>query len=154
MAALIDLITQLAPSRWDIYLHVPAWTSYSGTAITNWTSVQLKDLSRASVPTGSGIYVLVLKPAISAKDASYLMYIGQASNLRQRFSQYLTTERRGRRAKIVRLLNMYPDHLWFHHTPVAAVDLDSVEDTLIGAFLPPCNSEIEGQFGPARRAFG
>ncbi len=71
------------------------------------------------------------------------MYVGQASNLRRRFGEYLNAERReDGRPKIFRLLNMYDPHLWFCYTEVPQANITTLEDDLLEAFIPPCNDKF------------
>jgi hypothetical protein len=148
----VDVITDLASHRWNFDLVPTKWGSYSGPPALKWTSRRLVKASTSKVPTSSGIYRLVLVPSVKACNATYLMYVGKATNLRSRFTAYLAAERK-RRPKLIRLLNLYPDHVTFQFCSVSKARLDRVEDALLQTFMPPCNDRIEGELGRARKAF-
>ena len=80
------------------------------------------------------------------------MYVGKARNLRVRFGDYLTTER-VRRQKIVRVLELYSGHLTFFYSTIDENVLDDMEEELINAFIPPCNSRFNADVQRARGAF-
>lgn len=90
-----------------------------------------------------GIYTLLVMPGIATHPAcSYLMYIGQTTDLRRRFYNYLVTEKKHRkRPKVYRLLSIYEDFIWFCFTEVDADRLDEYENALMNAFIPPINDE-------------
>ena len=80
------------------------------------------------------------------------MYVGQAKNLHKRFGDYLTRER-VRRPKVVRLLEMYGGYIMFFYSKVDQERLDNIEEELINAFVPPCNTKFTGEVQRARGAF-
>jgi excinuclease UvrABC nuclease subunit len=119
----------------------------------SWRTRKLEREQKAHIPTSSGIYTLIIKPDIvSHPESAYLMYVGQAVDLRDRFEKYITTERR-RRPKVYRLLLKWEGHIFFCYTEVAASDLDFVEDGLLSSFLPPANSNFPGDVQPVVGAF-
>ena len=80
------------------------------------------------------------------------MYVGKATNLRKRFGDYLTIERT-KRAKVARLLEMYTGHIVFYYSTVDNEDLETTEEQLLNAFVPPCNSRFTGIVQRAQGAF-
>ena len=84
--------------------------------------------------------------------SSYLMYVGKAKNLRARFGDYLTRERI-RRPKVVRVLELYSGQLTFFYSAIDENVLDDMEEELINAFVPPCNSRFNADVQRARGAF-
>lgn len=80
------------------------------------------------------------------------MYVGKAKNLRVRFGDYLTRER-FRRQKIVRILELYSGYLTFFYSTIDENILDDMEEELINAFIPPCNSKFNAYVQRARGAF-
>ena len=80
------------------------------------------------------------------------MYVGKAVNLRKRFGEYLTRERL-RRPKIIRLLEMYAGYIVFCYSRVEHDELETMEDRLLNAFIPPCNSQFKGVVQAAQGAF-
>jgi len=76
------------------------------------------------------------------------MYVGKAEDqtLRQRFRQYfghmLETSRR---TNISKMLVLWKHNLWFYFAPVAdKSNIDTTEQALLNAFLPPFNHRYKG----------
>lgn len=136
---------------WQICLWPARWGSCNSRL--RWHSVVLTSDCRSDVPATTGVYSLVLQPQIAGHPgSSYLMYVGKARNLRVRFGDYLTTER-VRRQKIVRVLELYSGHLTFFYSTIDENVLDDMEEELINAFIPPCNSRFNADVQRARGAF-
>jgi hypothetical protein len=155
MAQPKDIIEQgeYGRHRWEICLWPKQWKAFSLSATFAWTVVPLDNAKKLTIPSGPGIYTLLVQPGIASHPAaSFLMYVGQAKNLRVRFKQYLTTEEKIR-PKVVRLLNTCKGHVYFGYCKFSLKRLDPVELALLEAFNPPCNSKIPGEVGKARRAF-
>jgi len=139
--------------EWEMCLWPDQWQSFDSQSQLEWQSVALNEGSKPSVPKGSGIYSLTVKPGIANQlECSYLMYVGKAINLRKRFNDYLTTERTNR-PKIIRLLQKYKEYIEFCYSKISEAELDEVEEQLINSFIPPCNSKFTGKVGRARGAF-
>ena len=86
---------------WDICLWPRQWLTCNLDLSLSWQSVELNSNQRSEVPQYSGVYSLVIQPGIAGHPAcSYLMYLGKAKDLRQRFIDYLNVERH-KRPKIV-----------------------------------------------------
>jgi hypothetical protein len=131
------------------------WLSYHDSTIRGWRVFRLHKAERRRIPSRSGIYTLLVQPGVARHPAcSYLMYVGQAVSLKQRFGQYLNRERRASgRPKIFRLLNVYSNHIWFAFTGAAKTRLDLIEDRLIEAHLPPCNDQLPARIRKVGNAF-
>jgi hypothetical protein len=134
------------------------WQDYSKVELThNWHLHQLIKSEKVNIPIEPGIYTLLIQPGIASHPAcSYLMYVGQASSLRRRFGEYLTSEKRkSGRPNIFRLLNMYENNLWFCYTLVSNDQLDMYEDALMASYLPPKNSpsRLTANMRPVMGAF-
>lgn len=125
----------LWPRKWQEYDNV--------NLVCNWQMHRLVEVERPNIPNQSGVYTLLVQPGIAAHPAcSYIMYVGQATSLRRRFGDYLTSEKReSGRPKIFRLLNMYENNLWFCYALVPNDRLDVFEDALMASYLPPKNSD-------------
>ena len=105
------------------------------------------------MPQHAGVYSLVVQPRVAGHPAcSYLMYLGKAKDLRRRFIDYLTVERR-KRPKIVGLLEKYRGYIQFFYSDVDEKELDSMEEQLINAFVPPCNARFTGEISTVKGAF-
>ena len=138
---------------WSICLWPVQWETCDPALKLRWDSVALNSEHRSKVPDATGIYSLVVQPAIAGHSGcSYLMYLGKTENLHQRFGDYLTSERT-KRPKVVRLLEMYRGYIQFFYSTVDETALDDMEDQLINALVPPCNSKFTGALKEARGAF-
>ena len=131
------------------------WQEFNSSIIFNWHLFKLEISERGNIPRSPGIYTLLIQPGIASHPGcSYLMYIGQARSLRDRFSDYLHKEKRETgRPKIFRFLNMYPDNVWFCFTNVTANQLNNVEDSLLEAMIPPANDQLPATIRPVAGAF-
>lgn len=132
------------------------WQGYDGiNLVCDWQMHRLVEAERSIIPTQSGIYTLLVQPGIALHPAcSYLMYVGQASSLRRRFGDYLTSEKReSGRPKIFRLLNKYENNLWFCYTLVPRDQLDVYEDALMESYVPPNNDRLPASLRPIKGAF-
>lgn len=155
MALPTDIITQseYGLHRWEISLWPKPWKAFALKARFSWRVIALNTANELLVPTRPGIYTLLVQPQIASHPAaSFLMYVGQATSLRARFKQYLTSERKIR-PLVMRLLNTCSDYVHFGFCEFSKTELDSIESALLAAFNPPCNSKIPGEVGKARRAF-
>lgn len=131
----------------DFVLWPRMWQTYRTSLGLSWHLCQLSSNNRNGIPSCSGIYTFLVQPMLFDHPAcSYLMYVGQSSNLNRRFGEYLTTEKRiSGRPKIFRMLNKYPDNLWFCYTSVPQNELSSVEDRLTAAYMPPFNDQFPAE---------
>ena len=136
---------------WPICMWPMQWATCSLTL--DWHDVTLDNTRKSDVPNTTGLYSLVVQPRVAGHPrCSYLMYVGKAVNLRKRFGQYLTRERL-RRPKIIRLLEMYAGYIVFCYSRVEHDELKTMEDRLLSAFIPPCNSQFKGVVQGAQGAF-
>lgn len=155
MARPRDIITQseFALHRWEISLWPKPWKAFSLKASFSWTVISLDSANELMIPAKPGIYTLLVQPQLASHPAaSFLMYVGQATSLRARFKQYLTSEKKIR-PLVIRLLNTCSEYVHFGYCEFSSAKLDTVESALLEAFNPPCNSKIPGDVGKARRAF-
>lgn len=155
-ADLLELGIKLKGHEWNIILWPETWDNYTPGHALNWRAHRLSRDERPNIPNEPGIYTLVVQPGIATHPlCAYLMYIGQTDSLRRRFGEYLTKEKKETgRPLLVRLLGKCPDHVWFCFADVPLDRLDAEEDSLLDAFVPPCNPKIMGEIGRARKAFG
>ena len=121
----------------------------------DWKIIELRSDRRNRIPSAPGIYSLVIQPSIANHPAcSYLMYIGKASSLKKRYSDYLYEKNRETgRPKIFRMLNLYEKYVFFCYTFVDKSKLDTVEQNLINAFLPPKNDQYTAEISKVIGAF-
>jgi hypothetical protein len=97
-----------------------------------------------------GIYVYVIVPPIIPECGAYIMYVGKATktsteNLRARVRSYKSTfSEETKRKKLHRLFKKWGKYVYVYYLPVdiSAGDINTLEERLISAFVPPCNSMI------------
>ena len=131
------------------------WATYRDSSIKGWTFSRLRKWERSKIPVVSGIYTLLIQPNVARHSkCSYLMYIGQAVNLKKRFGEYLNGEQLATgRPKIFRLLNIYEHYVWFGYARVTRSRLDNLEKALIKTHLPPCNDKLPASIAKAAKPF-
>lgn len=137
----------LWPRKWsEVSKHLSSFS---------WITFQLHTLQRSHIPKKSGIYTLVVRPQLGDHPyCSYVMYIGKTNSLHRRFGEYLNEKKRETgRPKLLRLLNKYPDHIWFCFTEIAETQITTVEDALVAALKPPFNDKIPAQIRSGKAAF-
>lgn len=149
---------ELATSLHTVVLWTAKWLAYADATPLSWVTHRLDRAERPAVPTDGGVYTLLVQPGVAAHPAaSFLMYVGKAKNLRNRFEQYLGSERRlTGRPKIYRRLIRYSDHLWFCCAPLPGVANDvlrQVEDALLMAYVPAWNDQLPAEISGVVRAF-
>jgi len=123
------------------------WQEYSKTTNRSfkWRENKFAITEVEKVPDKAGLYTFLIEPRVANHPScSYLMYVGQTGNLRIRFQQYLKEkDRESGRPKVVRLLNKYPDYLFFCYTILSNTqNIDILEQALISAYIPPCNDRL------------
>lgn len=133
------------------------WKRYKGRKNLRWKRIPFRKSSRSKVPRRPGVYAFLVKPSIASLDVAYLMYIGKATtSLRDRFGQYLTSERNPYtgRPKMATLLHQYGEHLQFRFATLrSASTVSKIEPRLIAAFKPPVNEQVEAMIRRPTSAF-
>lgn len=120
-----------------------------------WTAVPFQERNLRYIPTNQiGVYSFVVQPDIARhQNCAYLMYIGRTirQSFRLRYSQYLTEQQTKRgRPNIIRMLDTWPEHIWFCYAPVKNVNqIARIENRLLTAFLPPMNTEFPAEIRKA-----
>ena len=131
---------QLKKQSWDIL----------GTCLEagTWKRKYLERDYASAVPESSGVYVICGTPSTIPIDGDLAqklynaLYVGQATDLRQRFKQHVVGYRDVRDAKATFR------RLEFWYMAIPASLLDSFEQALISAFGPPANvKNVVAQIG-------
>lgn len=137
------------------------WQKYKEPSVLTWDSVPFEASQKSSLPDQPGVYAFIIQAEMSAGlQPSYLVYIGQTTNqtLKERFGQYLREIGKGiGRPKLVAHLPLYEGHTHFHFAEIpngSAVRPKDVESKLLSGFVPPFNSDFEGEVSEFRSAFG
>lgn len=150
---LVDEQDELKTHEIPFTLWPKAWAKYPLRRKLSWSRRELSTANKRHIPKAAGIYTLLIQPGIAGHPScSYLMYVGKTKDLRDRFYDYCTTEKRVR-PKIVRLLHKWHGHIRFCYIRIPPRDLSKVEDALIAAFIPPANSDYPATIRAAKKAF-
>lgn len=135
------------------------WRSYSLTLPLNWTVVPFTAPNVAKVPDDcAGVYSFVVKPGIANHpECSYLLYVGkvESQDFRARYRQYIGEKSKGsgsRRPHVTDMLLKWDGFLSFCYAPIATkASIESVEDALLAAYLPPANKDFPASISHAHR---
>jgi hypothetical protein len=127
------------------------WLAYDAVCHLDWKSIPYKKTRLGALPARPGVYAFVACPSTAdLADCHYLLYVGKAEDqtLRVRCKQYLYECRRPKpRRHIVRMFDRWKRHLSLYYAELdpAHVSITCVEDALLAAFLPPCNTKFPGK---------
>ena len=154
----VDFIAQrdeMKSRRHEFTLWPRMWQEFNMDVSLEWHTRRLTRSERSNIPTSSGIYTFLVQPGIANHpQCSYLVYVGQAVSLRNRFNNYLGREKRiTGRPKVVTWLNMYEDYMWFCYSLVPRAKLDDVEAALLTAYIPIANDQFPTNIRRIVRAF-
>ena len=155
----VDAADQLKAHEQSIMLFVEGWKTYQQKTFDNakWTTRIFRKETAKHIPEKPGVYAFLILPnAAGDLNVSYLMYVGETDRtLRERFREYLREARSDKiRPKLLRVLPLYPDHLFFACCPLPIdVAPTAVEAALLQAFLPPGNDQVPASVRRPKRAF-
>lgn len=145
---------------YDFTLWPKAWDKFDDRLIFTWQKRRFSESAINDIPESPGVYSFVVKPRIANHPAcAFLVYTGQASNLRSRFKQYLAVQQgRRRHSPIVELglsQHVGGSYLYFYYSLHSKRSLDKYEQTLIDGFIPPWNSKrtVSSSVGNIVRAY-
>jgi len=135
------------------------WATYANRTPLSWMIVRFNEQQQNLVPDDKGgVYSFIVKPGIANHpECAFLLYVGMAQkqSLRKRFKQYFQ-ERNARkgRPKIRKMLNTWDHHLWFCYATIEdKCRIHDVEQSLIGAYLPPYNDQFPAEIREALKAW-
>jgi len=127
------------------------WENYSEITSLSWESIKYVKSEIASLPDNPGVYAFVVKPQIAQLyDCNYLLYIGKAKDqsLKVRCSQYLKEPAQKKpRILITQMLKLWMNNLHLYYSAIdpSTININSVEQELLEAFIPPMNSVLPGK---------
>lgn len=133
-----------------VILSPAQWAGYSNSTPLVWKFVKFDAANAEAVPNATGVYSFVVNPGICEHPGThYLLYLGRARSvtLRARFRDYLRekTAEKGR-APVQKMLNNWPENLWFYYAKVAdSAVIDALEEDLLAAYLPPVNQNFPAE---------
>jgi len=142
-----------------VILSPERWASFATPVQLSWAVVKFDQSQQDHIPDDKGgVYTFVVKPGITDHpECAYLLYVGKAEqqSLRKRFVQYFY-ERNARkgRPKVQKMLNLWERHLWFCYATIEDTNqISDIEQSLIGAYLPPMNDEFPAEVRRAMKAW-
>lgn len=133
-----------------IVLSPTRWKKYNNKTPLVWSMVKYDKSQKSNIPDNKGgVYTFVVMPGIgNHPHCSFLLYVGKTERqtLRERFLQYFGEEKRkGGRIHIQAMLGNWKEYLWFCFATIDDENnIESVEDDLISAFVPPFNRVFKG----------
>lgn len=119
----------------------------------DWTYVKFVRINNDQIPAQAGVYCFIVLPhAANIEHHSIVLYIGKAkTSLRDRYQSYIrereATEKQGRE-RVKQMLNIYKERVIFAYCCLDNYDVEKVEDLLLEAFNPCCNTAYS-KFKPA-----
>ena len=141
--------SQLKAHLWCFRMWPRKWAAYNLNVPFEWEIYPFQRDQISNIPRRPGIYSLVVQPGIAKhSECSYLMYIGKAEvTLQDRFRKYFyERDDPVGRPKILELLNRYDGYVHFYCSIIEERErIKDIEDALINAFLPPCNTDLPAE---------
>ena len=160
MMSVNDLIEQqdlLKAHQWTFSLWPQQWKRYNLHYLFNWEIHPFNKDQIRCIPREPGIYSFMIQPGVASHPhCSYIMYIGRTCyTLHSRFRRYLREQNDpAGRSKVVRFLNKYRGYIYFSCSIISETEqIEKIENELISAFLPPCNSQFPAEIRPVIGAF-
>lgn len=102
--------------------------------------------NRVIVPNNPGIYLFFVKPnPIVYPEQSFVMYVGMAMNLFNRYGDYLTTYKNSDEPNYFErriMLNVWEDQLYYTFIDLSGLtekQIKKIEDKIIDSLVPPIN---------------
>ncbi|MCB9610589.1 MAG: hypothetical protein H6716_28630 [Polyangiaceae bacterium] len=142
-----------------VILSAEQWKACSLSSL-DWISVQVCKTEPKNIPKDArGIYTFTVDPnLVGHPRCSYMLYVGKAGGeggFRSRYYSYRAEFAKGDSARplVNRMINLWYEYLWFSYAVVEDSAIDSTEDQLLSAYLPPINKEFPADVGAAMKAF-
>lgn len=114
-----------------------------------WTQIPFRRNNQNKVPNAQGIYTFIIKPKDDRYNinTSYILYIGQSNNLKQRFGKYFNYKSSNHPSDLFRriMVLIWEEYLLFNYfvtENLASKDLDNLEYDLIDTIIPPMNNQF------------
>lgn len=154
-----DLISsgkEVAAHTWNLTLLPDAWEDYDENHSCDWDCEDLNEENNEKIPEVSGVYNLVVEPEIACHPScAYLMYIGETNDLNRRFYEYTREVEDEKGRPLVRtLLFIWEGYIKFYYIEVGENRRKDVQDSMIEAFRPRFNVEMESTVKQPQKAFG
>lgn len=145
-----------AKTYWEQFWLIPRyWREYRYRRSFAWRTVRFDSSVTSSLPDQAGVYVFSIRPPVAPPlEGAYVVYVGETTDLRRRFRDYLNeAQSRRARPKIAITLALYRDHLFFSYATLPVSERKKAEDALITALWPPRNDMYPAKIRRVRNAF-
>jgi hypothetical protein len=119
----------------------------------NWLSVRFTTAQKQQIPKSQGIYFFIISPLkknLSHTLHNYILYVGQAENLRARFSEYFNYKNSKNPSDQYkrRMVLVWKKYLQFHYFEASSLsknELTDLEFDLIDTIIPPYNQRFRAK---------
>lgn len=134
------------------------WATYNIKELLTWEIHPFQPDQTDEIPRNPGIYSFIVQPGIAHHPyCSYLMYVGMTERpLRDRFREYFSEKRNATngRPKLLKMLNVYQDYLHFCCSAIEEIErIEVIEESLLNAYIPPCNDDYPAEIRRVMKAF-
>ena len=142
----------------EMFYSTRQWKAVTNSAHT-WTVIDFPPASTMSVPTTPGVYAFVVEPPLfDFPQAGGMLYIGKATQIRNRLGSYIRTINvsyaSAERKLCWRMVNLWHGYLKYYFTPtVDAAAAKELEERMLEAFSPPVNTALPAKLSAKKRAF-
>jgi len=116
-----------------------------------WNNVPFRRDCQDQIPEEQGVYMFVIEPNVKLHvQHSYILYIGRARNLRERFKQYFSYRNSRHPSDQLRrvMVLVWEKYLLFSYclaSDLELSELDDLEYALIDTIVPPMNSQFRAE---------
>lgn len=140
----IDLAREARNYSEEFMLFPRFWRDYAYPRALTWVTAPFDPAGRAVIPDASGVYAFLVQPGVApVLNGSYIMYVGQAKSLYERYGDYLAEARgTGKRIHTREMFRNYAGYLHFTYALVPEAEITEAEDALIEALWPPMNYQV------------
>ena len=148
---------ELKAHTWPLTMWPQRWASYNLPDQFNWEIYPFRRDQTNNIPNQPGIYSFVVQPGIASYSyCSYLMYIGKTMRpLQERFKEYFLEQNNpAGRPLILDVLYDYQGYILFCCSAIGQRErINEIENSLVRAFLPPCNDQFPAGVRRTSKAF-
>jgi hypothetical protein len=119
------------------------WQEYNRLVDLKWKAVRFSEKNLGKIPDDcGGVYTFVVVPNVAKHPkCTYLVYIGETHEFRERYQRYLTDKTDPKARPLVKvMLSLWDGYLWYCYARIDRTDLiHTVQDNLIRALDPIIN---------------
>ena len=156
-----DLVDHLRIHSSKFMISPEYWATYSGPDNLNWEIIKFeKDTiedARGQLQGRIGVYTLVIKSGVANHPhGDFLVYVGKTEDqdFYTRWLQELRlpTQTIPKQVRLRNFIKLWGSHMWAYFTEMTD-SIDSIEQALQNAWIPPANDKLPGRLRMAINAF-